>query len=109
MSALFVGLQSLQLLKDIFRYVLLWLPAPHRELRLTCVRVTFSPLYEVTYGINLWRCNIDDLLRLAMESKASDLHLKVGNHPYLRVDGVLIPLTDVPRITPKKCSPWPSA
>src|SRR6059036_3146719 len=46
--------------------------------------------------------SIDDLLRLAVESKASDLHLKVGNHPYLRVDGVLNPLTDVPRITPEE-------
>ena len=34
---------------------------------------------------------IDDLLRIAMERKASDLHLKVGNYPHLRVDGELIP------------------
>src|ERR1700726_4938762 len=46
--------------------------------------------------------NIDDLLRRAVESKASDLHLKVGNHPYLRVDGLLNPLNDVPRITPEE-------
>jgi twitching motility protein PilT len=45
---------------------------------------------------------IDDLLRRAAESKASDLHLKVGNHPYLRVDGVLNALTDIPRITPEE-------
>jgi twitching motility protein PilT len=42
---------------------------------------------------------IDDLLRIAMERKASDLHLKVGNYPYLRVDGELVPLTDQPRIS----------
>jgi twitching motility protein PilT len=30
------------------------------------------------------------------------LHLKVGNHPYLRVDGMLNGLTDVPRITPEE-------
>ena len=42
---------------------------------------------------------IDDLLRTAMERKASDLHLKVGNYPHLRVDGELIPLTDQPRIS----------
>ena len=42
---------------------------------------------------------IDDLLRSAMERKASDLHLKVGNYPHLRVDGELIPLTDQPRIS----------
>ena len=42
---------------------------------------------------------IDDLLRTAMERKASDLHLKVGNYPYLRVDGELVPLSDQPRIS----------
>jgi twitching motility protein PilT len=46
--------------------------------------------------------SVDDLLRRAVESKASDLHLKVGNHPYLRVDGVLQALTDVPRVTPEE-------
>src|SRR6202158_3063108 len=43
--------------------------------------------------------SIDDLLRRAVETKASDLHLKVGNHPCLRVDGSLTPLTDVARVT----------
>ena len=43
--------------------------------------------------------NIDDLLRIAMERRASDLHLKVGNYPHLRVDGELAPLTDQPRIS----------
>ena len=46
--------------------------------------------------------SVDDLLRRAVENKASDLHLKVGNHPYLRIDGLLTPLTDVPRITPEE-------
>ena len=46
--------------------------------------------------------SIDDLLRRAVENKSSDLHLKVGNHPYLRVDGLLTALTDVPRITPEE-------
>src|SRR5271155_5264987 len=45
---------------------------------------------------------IDELLRRAVESKASDLHLKVGNHPYLRVDGILNPISEVPRITPEE-------
>src|SRR5271170_8047774 len=43
--------------------------------------------------------NIDDLLRIAMERRASDLHLKVGNYPHLRIDGELTPLTDQPRIS----------
>src|SRR6201997_1759603 len=46
--------------------------------------------------------SIDDLLRRAVENKASDLHLKVGNHPYLRVDGLLNAVTDVPRVTPEE-------
>src|SRR3954470_8372285 len=43
--------------------------------------------------------HIDDLLRIAMERKASDLHLKVGNYPHVRVDGELAPLTEQPRIS----------
>src|SRR5258708_9254099 len=46
--------------------------------------------------------SIDDLLRHTVENKSSDLHLKVGNHPYLRVDGQLAPMSDVPRITPEE-------
>src|SRR5690349_10723350 len=43
--------------------------------------------------------HIDDLLRIAMDRKASDLHLKVGNFPHVRVDGDLVPVTDQARIT----------
>jgi twitching motility protein PilT len=43
--------------------------------------------------------NIDDLLRLACERKSSDLHLKVGNYPYVRVDGELLPLIETKRLT----------
>src|ERR1700747_604754 len=46
--------------------------------------------------------SIDDLLRRAVENKASDLPLKVGNHPYLRVDVLLNAVTDVPRVTPEE-------
>ncbi len=46
--------------------------------------------------------SIDDLLRRAVETRASDLHLKVGNHPYLRVDGLLNALNDIPRVTPEE-------
>jgi twitching motility protein PilT len=53
-------------------------------------------------GLFAMAINIDDLLRRAVESKASDLHLKVGNHPYLRIDGVLHGLTDVTRVTPEE-------
>jgi twitching motility protein PilT len=39
-----------------------------------------------------------DLLKIAVERRASDLHIKVGNHPTLRVDDGLIPFTDMPRL-----------
>jgi len=42
---------------------------------------------------------IDELLRTACEGKASDLHLKVGNYPYIRVDGELRPLSQYSRIS----------
>ena len=35
--------------------------------------------------------DIDELLRYAVERGASDLHLKAGNVPYVRVDGELAP------------------
>jgi len=30
---------------------------------------------------------LDELLRVAASNQASDLHLKVGNYPHLRIDG----------------------
>lgn len=42
--------------------------------------------------------NIDGLLKIAVERNASDLHLKVGNHPILRVDGILNPLFELKRL-----------
>ncbi len=42
--------------------------------------------------------NINDLLKIAVERKASDIHLKVGSHPVCRVDGDLIPLNDMKRL-----------
>jgi twitching motility protein PilT len=35
---------------------------------------------------------LDDLLQVLVEHKASDLHLKVGSTPYVRLDSVLIPV-----------------
>jgi twitching motility protein PilT len=42
--------------------------------------------------------NINDLLKIAVDRKASDLHLKVGSHPVIRVDGDLIPLPELKRL-----------
>jgi twitching motility protein PilT len=42
--------------------------------------------------------NINDLLKIAVERKASDLHLKVGSHPIIRIDGDLQSLIEVKRL-----------
>jgi twitching motility protein PilT len=42
--------------------------------------------------------HINDLLKIAVERKASDLHLKVGAFPVLRVDGVLKPMNEMRRL-----------
>jgi len=42
--------------------------------------------------------HINDILKVATERKASDVHLKVGSHPIIRVDGQLVPLTEFKRL-----------
>ena len=42
---------------------------------------------------------IDDLLRMAMSFGASDLHLRAGTFPVIRVNGELRPVTGVNRLT----------
>ncbi len=42
---------------------------------------------------------IDEFLKIAIERDASDVHLKAGNHPMIRVHGTLTPLTGFPRLT----------
>jgi twitching motility protein PilT len=42
---------------------------------------------------------IDDLLRSATKSGASDLHIKAGSFPVMRVDGELKPVIEAPRLT----------
>jgi twitching motility protein PilT len=42
---------------------------------------------------------IDDLLRMAMSFGASDLHLRAGSYPVIRVNGELRPLSGVSRMT----------
>lgn len=43
--------------------------------------------------------DINDLLELAIESKASDIHLQVGQSPVLRIQGTMTPV-DGPVLTP---------
>jgi len=42
--------------------------------------------------------HINDLLRIAVEAGASDLHLKVGSYPMMRVRGALVPATEAKRL-----------
>ncbi len=42
--------------------------------------------------------NINDLLKVAVERKASDLHLKVGSNPVIRIDGELQSLQEIKRL-----------
>jgi len=42
--------------------------------------------------------HVNDLLKLAVQNGASDLHLKVGTYPMMRVRGTLIPATEERRL-----------
>jgi twitching motility protein PilT len=42
--------------------------------------------------------HVNDLLKIAVESGASDLHLKVGSYPMMRVRGALVPATEDKRL-----------
>lgn len=43
--------------------------------------------------------NLNELLKHAVENRASDLHLKVGNLPIIRIDGHLHALDQFPKVT----------
>src|SRR5881296_2021415 len=43
--------------------------------------------------------HVNDLLKIATERRASDLHLKVGSHPVLRINGHLAPLSELNRMS----------
>ena len=42
--------------------------------------------------------HVNDLLKIAVESGASDLHLKVGSYPMMRVRGTLVAATEEKRL-----------
>lgn len=44
---------------------------------------------------------IAELMILAAQQNASDLHLSIGRHPIVRIDGNLIPLSNEPILTPE--------
>ena len=41
---------------------------------------------------------INEIIKTAVEREASDLHLKVGSHPIIRIDGKLTPMADMKRL-----------
>ncbi len=43
---------------------------------------------------------LEELLKIAVERNATDLHISVGDPPRIRVSGKLIPIEDVPVLTP---------
>ncbi len=45
--------------------------------------------------------HVNDLLKIAVEGGASDLHLKVGSYPMMRVRGQLVPATENKRLEPE--------
>jgi len=46
------------------------------------------------------KSEIFTLIEIALSHNASDLHLSVGNHPVLRIDGKLLPIFERPKLTP---------
>ena len=47
------------------------------------------------YVVNM---HINDLLQIAVANGASDLHLKVGSYPMMRLTGTLVVVTEVKRL-----------
>ena len=47
---------------------------------------------------------LNDILRIALQWRASDIHLKAGLPPMLRIDGELVPLNEAGRLTPEQTS-----
>ncbi len=43
--------------------------------------------------------NIDDLLKESMGANSSDLHIKVGSHPMIRISGRLLAMDHYPKVT----------
>ncbi|MBD3184996.1 PilT/PilU family type 4a pilus ATPase [Candidatus Poribacteria bacterium] len=48
----------------------------------------------------MFMVSIDDLLRTMVEQEASDLHIKAGSPPGIRVHGELLPIEEIPSLTP---------
>jgi twitching motility protein PilT len=58
-----------------------------------------APVAAPAPSLVVTRVQLNELLRIATERKASDLHLKVGAYPMLRLDGRLTPLQERERLS----------
>ncbi|MEK9147630.1 MAG: hypothetical protein AAB593_01850 [Patescibacteria group bacterium] len=45
---------------------------------------------------------IENILDIVIENNASDLHLVDGYYPIIRIDGVLVPLSNIPELNDSK-------
>lgn len=74
--------------------------SPARHLALTPPNKPFElpQRFSFRYFMAL---KIDDLLRIACSHNASDLHLKVGAFPVMRIGGELHPVENAPRLKPE--------
>ena len=59
--------------------------------------------------------HVNDLLKIAAQHGASDLHIKAGSYPMMRLRGGLVPVTEDQRlshedvVTMTATSPWRSS
>src|SRR5207253_11481145 len=57
--------------------------------------------FQIRASLLIMPIKIDDLLLTAIGHFASDLHLKVGSFPVMRIGGELHPVADAPRLSPE--------
>jgi twitching motility protein PilT len=58
------------------------------------------PVAERRAGRRVRDVHLDDLLNVAIDRRASDLHVTAGVPPVLRIDGELVPMRDFEPVTP---------
>lgn len=57
-------------------------------------------MIEYGYMQSSFQQQVDALLDIVFQNGASDLHLSVGRHPFIRVNGALNEVTNFPELTP---------
>jgi twitching motility protein PilT len=75
--------------------------APHAFLSRPPNLFNFIQQRRFAFQQNFMSVNIDQLLRIAVSQGASDLHVKAGALPFIRIGGELRPIVDAPRLSPE--------